>query len=166
MKDPAAVARGLEATADDLGALLAAVPADAWDRTGIGSGGGPRTVLVTTDRARPADRRRVRDSGAEVWEVAAAPGGVDLPAALAALHTAGVRALMVEGGARVLTSMLSAGLADRVITGIAPRILGAGVEAVGELNARRVADGIQLRRSCVHIVEDDVLIAYDVRRGG
>ncbi|MFC7342925.1 RibD family protein [Saccharopolyspora griseoalba] len=129
-------------------------------------GGGPPTVLVTTARAATRDRQRVRRAGAEVWEVPAGPDGVDLPAALAALRDAGVGALMVEGGARVLTSMLRAGLVDRVVTGIAPRILGAGVEAIGDLHNRRVADGIPLRRACVQVVEDDVLVAYDVGAGG
>ncbi|MGW1679182.1 RibD family protein [Saccharopolyspora sp. NPDC002376] len=127
--------------------------------------GGPDTVLMATERATAGDRERVRKCGVTVWEIPAGPGGVDLPAALAALHGAGVRALMVEGGAQLLTSLLAAGLVDRVVVGIAPRILGAGVEAVGDLGVRRVADGIALRRACVRLIEDDVLVAYDVLPG-
>ncbi len=50
--------------------------------------------------------------------------GLDLPALLAALHQRGVRTLLVEGGARVLTSFLTSKLADFAIITIAPRWLG------------------------------------------
>ncbi|MEU6700951.1 RibD family protein [Pseudonocardia sp. NPDC046786] len=124
--------------------------------------GPPDTVLITTNRASDADRDRIDRAGAGIREVPAAPGGVDLPAALAVLHADGIRSVMVEGGARLLTALLAAGLVDRVVVGIAPRIIGTGVEAVGDLGVNRVADGIALRRACLHSVEDDVLVAYDV----
>jgi riboflavin biosynthesis pyrimidine reductase len=68
-----------------------------------------------------------------VHVVPSSPRGVDLPAALARLRAAGTLTLLVEGGARVITSMLDAGLVDRLVVGIAPTIIGAGTEAVGTL---------------------------------
>lgn len=57
-------------------------------------------------------------------------GRVALPPLLEALAGAGVRSLMVEGGAQVITSFLAQGLADWVSITIAPVILG-GLPAVG-----------------------------------
>jgi 3,4-dihydroxy 2-butanone 4-phosphate synthase/GTP cyclohydrolase II len=124
--------------------------------------GGPPTILLTTDRATEADRRRVREAGAGIRVLPPGAGGVDLVAGLRALRECGVRSLLVEGGARVITSLLSAGLVDRVVVSTAPRIIGAGKEAVGGLGIARVADGISLRNRFVHLTADDIVTAWDV----
>jgi GTP cyclohydrolase II len=125
-------------------------------------GGGPATIVLTTDLASEADRRRVRDAGAGICVLPRGPGGVDLGAGLRALRERGVRTLLVEGGARVITSLLGAGLVDRLVIGTAPRIIGAGTEAVGDLGVARVADGIALRNRSVHLTAEDVVTAWDV----
>ncbi|GEL19211.1 GTP cyclohydrolase II RibA [Pseudonocardia asaccharolytica] len=124
--------------------------------------GDPVTVLLTTDRSTEGDRKRVRDAGAGIVVLPAGPGGVDLVAGLRALRERGVRSLLVEGGARVITSLLADGLVDRVIVGTAPKIIGAGKEAVGDLGITRVAEGIALRNRSVHLTADDILTAWDV----
>ena len=58
--------------------------------------------------------------------------------------------------------MLAAGLADRLIVGTAPRIIGAGTEAVGDLGVARITEGIALRNRSVHLTADDVVTAWDV----
>lgn len=125
-------------------------------------GGGPATLLLTTERATEADRRRVRGTGAGTCVLPRGPGGVDLGAGLRELRQRGVRTLLVEGGARVITSLLGAGLVDRLVIGTAPRIIGAGTEAVGDLGIARVADGIELRNRSVHLTAEDVVTAWDV----
>jgi 3,4-dihydroxy 2-butanone 4-phosphate synthase/GTP cyclohydrolase II len=121
------------------------------------------TTILTTNRA-AADRRRALgefDVGVEVLPTS--PRGVDLPAALAALRRVGVETLLVEGGARVITSLLEAGLVDRLIVGVAPTIIGQGTDAVGPLGITSVADGIRLVNRSAHVVGDDVVIAGDLR---
>jgi GTP cyclohydrolase II len=122
------------------------------------------TILLTTDRAAEADRTRLREAGAGIRVLPSGPGGVDLQAALRQLRTEGVRSLLVEGGAQVITSLLSAGLVDRVVVGTAPRIIGSGKEAVGDLGVARVTEGIVLRNRAVHLTADDVVTAWDVDR--
>lgn len=56
---------------------------------------------------------------------------VDLPAFLEALASQGISSIMVEGGARLLTSFLQDGLADRVVITIAPVLVG-GLAVVSE----------------------------------
>jgi 3,4-dihydroxy 2-butanone 4-phosphate synthase/GTP cyclohydrolase II len=120
------------------------------------------TVFLTTEKAAEDDRKRVREAGAGIRVLPPGPGGVDLKAALALLRAEGVRSVMVEGGAQVITSLLSAGLADRLVVGTAPRIIGAGTEAVGDLGVARVTEGIVLRNRSVHLTTDDVVTAWDV----
>ncbi|MCO6005505.1 RibD family protein [Actinoallomurus purpureus] len=120
------------------------------------------TLVITTDDS-PADKRHAlaaRDIGVRV--VRSSPQGVDLGDALRLLRSDGVRTLMVEGGARVLTSLLAARLADRLVASISARVVGAGTEAVGDLGVDRIADSVALTGRSVHLVGDDVLLAYDV----
>jgi riboflavin biosynthesis pyrimidine reductase len=70
---------------------------------------------------------------------------------------------MVEGGSAVITSLLSAGLVDRLVVSVSPVILGAGVEAVGQLGVRRVVDGLRLDNRSAYLTGDDVLLGWDVR---
>ncbi|MBA2529031.1 MAG: GTP cyclohydrolase II RibA [Euzebyales bacterium] len=122
------------------------------------------TLIVTTARSDPSRRDELRRRGVQVQVVAGAPEGVDVAEALRVLRATGVRSLLVEGGARVITSLLSAGLVDRVVVGIAPTIIGSGTEAVGDLGISRVSDGIHLANRALHVLDDDVLLSWDVAR--
>ena len=122
------------------------------------------TVVVTTDGS-PHDRRaELRRRGVSLLVVPAGPNGVDLDEALSALHRDGIRSVLVEGGASVITSCLSAGLADRIVVGIAPRVLGSGTDAVRDLGIMEVRSSIRIDGRTVHVVGEDVLIAGDLAR--
>ena len=51
-------------------------------------------------------------------------GRVDLPSLLALLGARGIRSIMVEGGAEVISSFIEARLVDQLIITIAPRLVG------------------------------------------
>jgi riboflavin biosynthesis pyrimidine reductase len=119
-------------------------------------------VLVASTSA-PDDRRSALEAtGAHIRTVALGPDGLDIAAALVDLADLGVRTLLVEGGARTITSLLRARLVDRLVISVSPRVLGAGTEAVGDLGSSRVTDGLALVNRSVHLVGDDVVLAYDV----
>jgi 3,4-dihydroxy 2-butanone 4-phosphate synthase/GTP cyclohydrolase II len=124
--------------------------------------GDPVTVVFTTDRAAHSDRERLRALGVSVQVVPGSSAGVNLPATLWALRELGVRTLLVEGGARMITSLLGNRLVDRLVVGTAPKILGTGTEAVGDLGIARVTQGISLRNRCMHVTDYDVITAWDV----
>jgi GTP cyclohydrolase II len=120
------------------------------------------TTIVTTSASSAERRAELRRRGVCVVVVRADPLGVDLPAALEALFDDGIRSVLVEGGARTITSFLSRGLADRLVVAIAPRVMGSGTDAVNDLGITEVASAIRLERRAVHVAGDDVLIAGDV----
>jgi GTP cyclohydrolase II len=121
------------------------------------------TLVVTTDRSDPERRQALQAHGIGVHVVDAdPPWGVDLEATLGLLRAIGVRSLLVEGGGAVITSFLRERLVNRLIVGVAPTIVGAGTEAVGDLDITQVTNGLRLRGRSVHAVGDDVLIAGDL----
>jgi riboflavin biosynthesis pyrimidine reductase len=86
--------------------------------------------IGTTPAADPEQKTALESAGARLLVLPPdAEGRVSLPALLETLAGIGVRSLMVEGGAQVITSFLTQGLADWVSITIAPVILG-GLPAV------------------------------------
>jgi 5-amino-6-(5-phosphoribosylamino)uracil reductase/diaminohydroxyphosphoribosylaminopyrimidine deaminase/5-amino-6-(5-phosphoribosylamino)uracil reductase len=106
---------------------------------------GPLLVIGAEGRATEAARARLAARGAEVCVVRAADcGWVSLPHALASLRERGIMRLLVEGGARVLTSFLRERLADRAAIEIVPRIFGeSGLAAFGALGGRGGRGGVK-----------------------
>ncbi len=107
------------------------------------------TLLATTERAPEERRSLLVDMGAGVVVVGSADGRVDLPALLSELSQCGVGSVMVEGGARLITSLLREHLVDRLTVCVAPKILGAGIEAIGDLGIVDLARSLRLVDSVV-----------------
>lgn len=61
-------------------------------------------------------------------------GNVPLVSAMEILYERGIRSLMVEGGAKIITAFLQAHLVDALVLTVAPQIVG-GYKAVGDLQS-------------------------------
>jgi riboflavin biosynthesis pyrimidine reductase len=114
--------------------------------------------IFATVHAPQTHQQKLEDAGARIWRVAAdAQGHVDLDAVLALLHAAGVRTLMVEGGARVISAFFAAQLADRVVVTIAPKLV-AGLHAVQS----DMVQNAQLVNVHYQQLGDDMVLEADV----
>lgn len=121
-------------------------------------------VIGAEGRATDGARTRLLARGAEVCVVPAnGRGWVSLPHALAVLYERGVRRLLVEGGARVLTSFLGERLADYAEIEIAPRIFGdAALAAFGALAGDLPHAAVAIRRPTVERLGDNLILRGDV----
>ena len=121
--------------------------------------GAAGTILAVTVRA-PRERiGAVEALGATVLCLPeTSDGRVDPAGLLAALQARGIRTVMVEGGARLFTSLLRVRLVDRLVVTVAPTILGAGIAAVGDLGLRDLADALRLDEVRVRHYGRDVVI--------
>jgi diaminohydroxyphosphoribosylaminopyrimidine deaminase/5-amino-6-(5-phosphoribosylamino)uracil reductase len=84
-----------------------------------------RTLVLVAPEAGEATRATLQGTGVRVI------GADGLQAGVEALWSFGIRSLLVEGGGRLSTAFLGAGLADRVYWVQAPVWLGSGVPAFG-----------------------------------
>jgi 3,4-dihydroxy 2-butanone 4-phosphate synthase/GTP cyclohydrolase II len=122
------------------------------------------TTILSTHRSSHERRSTLMARDVKVQLIEPGPNGVDLKAALAAVRGEGVESLLVEGGAKVITSMLAAQVVDRLIVGVAPTIIGRGTESVGGLGVNRIIDGIRLTDRRMYALPDDVLLSWSIDR--
>lgn len=84
-----------------------------------------RPLILCSSLADPQRKTAVLAQGAEVIAVSPTDDGfVDAQAALKVLAASGIRSVMVEGGAKVITTFLRKGLADYAVLTIVPKLLG------------------------------------------
>ncbi|GAA4611116.1 bifunctional diaminohydroxyphosphoribosylaminopyrimidine deaminase/5-amino-6-(5-phosphoribosylamino)uracil reductase RibD [Actinoallomurus liliacearum] len=84
-------------------------------------------------------------------------GGLDLTALLAELRERQIVSVLLEGGPTLAGSFVAAGLVDRVVAYLAPRLLGAGPAALGDA-------GVATLAAAHHLEIDDVTrIGTDLR---
>jgi len=90
--------------------------------------------------------RRLTDAGARVIAVnRGVDGGLDLRAVLARLDALGVRSVLVEGGSRVITAFIRAGLYQKITIFTAPMLIGGNRNAIGDLSVTAIANAPRLR---------------------
>jgi diaminohydroxyphosphoribosylaminopyrimidine deaminase/5-amino-6-(5-phosphoribosylamino)uracil reductase len=79
-----------------------------------------------------------------------------LPDELRALAAEGVQSLLLEGGPTIAASFLAAGLVDKLLVFVAPRLSGGGASLLGPLAQPVVLSSLTME----HIGEDVLLTAY------
>lgn len=118
--------------------------------------------IATADTADMSKAEKLITLGAELLYLPTDQSGhVQLPALLESLYESGVEHLMVEGGARVLTSFLAEQLVDYLVVTVSPLILG-GLPAL-QLPGSYLKDGEVLRIEKMNaepVGEDLVLYGY------
>jgi diaminohydroxyphosphoribosylaminopyrimidine deaminase/5-amino-6-(5-phosphoribosylamino)uracil reductase len=128
----------------------------------------PLRVVVDSSGRTPADAR-VRDGSAPTWVATAAEvgagrdGRIDLPGLLEALYLRGVRAVLLEGGPTLAGAFLAAGLVDRVVGYVAPKLLGAGRNALAAAGVPTIADAIEWDYTDVTRIGPDLRLTATLR---
>ena len=124
------------------------------------------TLLAVTAAAGKDKARQLEERGATVLVCAETAGRVDLGDLLNRLGARGVQSVLVEGGAILNQSLLSAGLVDQVMIFFAPKLLG-GSDGKGMFSGagvRTLAAAVQLQDVRVSRCGEDVLIEGEVLR--
>ena len=120
-----------------------------------------RPIIATTDRASAIRRRDLEAQGVMVLSIPSSrdhASHLDLAALLNRLFTESIHSVMVEGGARVITSFLQARLVDRLIVTIAPILVG-GLHGVVDLLADDACDFPRLPDATLQQLGNDWVVA-------
>jgi riboflavin biosynthesis pyrimidine reductase len=97
----------------------------------------------------------------EVLHLPIAEGHLSPAAILAALAAAGMRRILIEGGANTVSRFLAAGCLDRLHIIVAPVILGAGRAGIALAPIERADQAMRLQMR-THRLEDEMLFDCDL----
>jgi len=121
-------------------------------------------IIVFTTKGAPSRKRVLLEKrGVEVIRVAGSLGRLEVAEVLTCLGGSGIASLLVEGGSRLLTTMIEKKLADKLFLTLSPRLIG-GEAAPSFLEGegvRLVRRSWRLRNvSALPIGEDIILQGY------
>jgi diaminohydroxyphosphoribosylaminopyrimidine deaminase/5-amino-6-(5-phosphoribosylamino)uracil reductase len=117
---------------------------------------GVRRLLITTDGPRVE-----LPLGVEVITLPAEGGNIAPSDIVAALASAGMRRILIEGGADTVSRFIAARCLDRLHVNVAPVMLGSGGPGI-ELPPLERADQAYRMPIRVHKIDDDVLFDCDL----
>jgi diaminohydroxyphosphoribosylaminopyrimidine deaminase/5-amino-6-(5-phosphoribosylamino)uracil reductase len=121
--------------------------------------------VVTSELSEAPAAMKLGAAGAEVIRIAppnAPAPGLDLMTVLHALSEKGITRLLVEGGARIASSLVSAGLVDEFWLLRGPRAIGAdGIAALDALPLTAITQSPAFRVRASEKLENDTLTIYE-----
>jgi riboflavin-specific deaminase-like protein len=151
------------------------------------SGDDPQPIVLDSKLRMPASARLCQDSGRRCWVITTAESGkkaqassnefelisvdgddaghVNLQSALQALHERGIRSLMVEGGAAVISAFLRAKLADAIVLTVAPLLVG-GYNAIDRLCDDGGSSFPQISPLASEQIGDEMIVWGQLHYGG
>jgi len=121
-----------------------------------------KTLIVTTDLH---DKKKVEAIQKRGKEILVTHRDNDRRVALRPLMellaARGISSILIEGGKKIITSLLQEGLANRMVVIIAPLILGKGKEGIGDLGITDLKEAIRPSSRKVKQLGEDVI--FDLR---
>ncbi len=124
-----------------------------------------RTIVATTEAADRKKRAWLDKMGIETVMVESDPQQrVDLEKLLIELGRRNISSVLVEGGAAMITSVLRQRLANRIVVVIAPKIVGKGIESVGNLGIRIMDHAMKISVRQVTRKNGDFILDGQIKR--
>ena len=117
---------------------------------------GVRRLFITADGS-----RAIPPPGVDAITLPAEDGNIAPSAIVASLAAAGMRRILIEGGADTVSRFIAARCLDRLHVNVAPVMLGAGGPGI-DLPPLERADQAHRMPVRVHKIEDDVLFDCDL----
>ncbi|MCX4979653.1 bifunctional diaminohydroxyphosphoribosylaminopyrimidine deaminase/5-amino-6-(5-phosphoribosylamino)uracil reductase RibD [Streptomyces sp. NBC_00572] len=148
--DPHLAVRGIEGAVQPLRVVVDTEATAVKPGARVLDDAAPTLVAIAEDAENPID-------GAEVVRLPRAERGLSVPALLDALHTRGVRSVLLEGGPTLAGAFVAAGAVDEVVGYLAPVLLGAGPNALADAGISTITEALRLD------VTETVRIGSDLR---
>lgn len=126
-----------------------------------------KTIIATTKGADLEKRTLLMDMGIDVMLIAEDyRHQIDMNSLLTELGKKEISSVLVEGGAAVITTILREHLADKAVIIIAPKIVGKGIEAVGDLGIERIDNALEFSFKRIIRKGDDLVIDGRIEKVG
>jgi diaminohydroxyphosphoribosylaminopyrimidine deaminase / 5-amino-6-(5-phosphoribosylamino)uracil reductase len=123
---------------------------------------GKKTLIACTDSAMKEKKKAFEKKGIKILNIKKdSKGRVSLAELLQKLGSREISSVLVEGGAGVATAFLEENLVDRLLVIVAPKIVGEGLNAIGNLGAKKIEDALHFSFRKITRSGDDLIV--DIR---
>jgi len=118
------------------------------------------TIIATTDNSLKSRAAAVTQSGAELLNIPARNGRVNLKLLMKKLAQRGIASVLIEGGSALSAAALQDGIVDKVLFFYAPKIIGGknSYSMVGDAGREKISRAITLTDIRYRRVGDDILV--------
>ncbi|MBN2355223.1 bifunctional diaminohydroxyphosphoribosylaminopyrimidine deaminase/5-amino-6-(5-phosphoribosylamino)uracil reductase RibD [candidate division KSB1 bacterium] len=123
-----------------------------------------KTTIITTEASSKEKMARIQEKGISVLILPEDERGwVDQKLLWQTLAEHGITSVLLEGGSALHTECLKNRVVDRVVIFIAPKIIGSGIDLVGDLNIRNINSAIKLEDISIKQLNNDLMIQANLR---
>ncbi len=118
-----------------------------------------KTIVFTSEQASKEKLARIQSRGCRIITLETDERGlIPITEICRRLGEMGITSVMVEGGSRVHTECLRSGCADEIVFFIAPKLLGSGVDAIGDLGIRNINSALELEIQTIKRMDRDFML--------
>ncbi len=105
-----------------------------------------KSIIATDKNAVERFSRTKRGRNVIYWPLKSKRNGLlDVEDLVKRAYEFGMQSLLIEGGSRVATSFLKAGLVNKYVAFIAPRLLGQGINVIGDMENRNIDEALSFK---------------------
>jgi diaminohydroxyphosphoribosylaminopyrimidine deaminase/5-amino-6-(5-phosphoribosylamino)uracil reductase len=124
------------------------------------------TTIITTEEASKEKIARIEERGALVHVLEADERGwVPQDVLWETIGKMGITSVLIEGGNAVQTECIKGKNADRIVVFVAPKILGTGIDAIGDLSIKNINAAIEIINMKVkRFNSGDLMISGDFKK--
>ena len=120
-----------------------------------------KLIIATTNKAPKKEMERLQAKGVTIVVTKSDKGMVDINDLMKQLGRREITSVMIEGGSELNSSAIKAGLVDKIMIFTAPKLIGNGKGAIGNLGITKITKAINLRDpTCRNIGKDMLVEAY------
>ena len=117
-----------------------------------------KLIIATTDSAPKKQIEKLRQKGINVIVTKLKKGLVDLHDLMKQLGKHEIASIMIEGGSELNSSAIKEGIVDKILIFTAPKIIGNGLGAIGNLGIKKIEKAINLKNPVTRNIGKDILV--------
>lgn len=117
-----------------------------------------KLIIAVTNKAQKNDIKKMQQKGVTIITAKSKAGMVDLQDLAKQLGKHEIASVMIEGGSELNSSAIKADVVDKILIFTAPKIIGNGLGAIGNLGIKTVDKAINLKNPVAKKIGNDILI--------
>ncbi len=117
-----------------------------------------KTILFTAYNAEKKKLEQLHRVGIETVKLSAdTSGNLPIPEVLNSLANKGYQSVLVEGGSRVITSLIKTRMMSKIVVTTAPILIGEGIRAFGDINIHSLEEALKPVKTRIKRMGSDVV---------